>query len=820
MKRSFTHMAQEVISAAAEFSAGSQENYIGTEHILMGLCEVEGCTAQKILAANGVTIKALKDIFGMPMVFKARRKIMSDECFTPKIEELFDKAEAAADKYRSVDIGSEHLLAALLDQKDSAALRALKSLGVNTQKISSEILSAMGQPPKVQKSKQAVAANADPMAYSTAKAPSKSLLSSYSKDLCELVREGKTDPVIGRNAEIERVVQILSRRTKNNPCLLGEPGVGKTAIVEALAQRIVSGNILGPAAEKRILSLDLPAMVAGSKYRGEFEERIKAVIEEVINDGHIILFMDEIHTMIGAGGAEGSIDAANILKPALSRGDIQIIGATTLQEYRKYFEKDAALERRFQPVYIEQPSREESISILKGLRKQYEDHHNVLITDEAVNAAVELSSRYINDRFLPDKAIDLMDEAASKVRLSSYILPAKYKDLEEELEAKQADFEAFLKAGAMASASDAKYEIQEIKSKLSALKKRSRNSSQKRELEVTADHIADVVSSWTKIPVKKLTENEGSRLMKLEKNLHKRVIAQDEAINSLSRAIRRGRVGLKDPNKPIGSFLFLGPTGVGKTELSKALAEIMFGSEEAIIRIDMSEYMEKHSVSKLIGAPPGYVGFDDGGQLSEQVRRHPYSIVLFDEIEKAHPDVFNILLQVLDDGRITDSHGRTTDFKNTIIIMTSNAGASRIMEPKNLGFAAKEDESSEYKLMKSAAMDEIKHTFKPEFINRIDEIIVFSALSKSDMKGIVNIMLNEIKARALKQMDITLKVSEKAKELLVEQGYDKKYGARSLKRKIQSSLEDQLAQQILDGKCKAGDTVSVTVKDGELLFRI
>ena len=619
---------------------------------------------------------------------------------------------------------------------------------------------------------------------------------------------GKLDPIIGRADEISRIVQILSRRTKNNPCLVGEPGVGKTSIAEALAQKIVAGEIVGPVASKRILSLDLPAMVAGSKYRGDFEERVKRVINEVKEDGNIILFMDEIHTMIGAGGAEGSIDAANILKPALAKGDIQIIGATTLDEYRKHFEKDAALERRFQPVYIEQPSKEETVEILKGLRPNYEHHHDVKITDEAIEAAVSLSTRYINDRFLPDKAIDLIDEAASKVRLATYILPPELTELEEKKKKLEEKREKALIAKNLKQASSATKDIGIIADAI-----RDYKDSLTKDLEnipkVTADDVADVVAKWTKIPVKKLAEEEGERLKHLEETLHKRVIAQDEAVIALSRAIRRGRVGLKDPNKPIGTFLFLGPTGVGKTELSKALAEAMFGTENAIIRVDMSEYMEKHSVSKLIGSPPGYVGYDEGGQLSEQVRRNPYSIILFDEVEKAHPDVFNILLQVLDDGRITDSHGRVTDFKNTIIIMTSNAGAQRIMEPKSLGFAAEHSAKADYEAMKAAVLDEVKHIFKPEFLNRIDEIIVFESLSKDNMKDIIDILLKELAERAKTQMNVKLNVSDSAKAFLVEQGYDPKYGARALKRKVQTLLEDEMAEEALSGNMVPGSTVNV-----------
>jgi len=810
MKKPFTRLATEALDSAGETASSAGSPYIGTDHILAGLTEVEGCSAQKILANNGVGAEAVKQALrGNPDHISDVMVIEAGD-FSPKAKELLEHAGDEAHRYGADAVGTEHLLLSLLKISDNAGMRILGRLGANTSRILADIYVSMGEDLKDHK--------AELSAEKHAGKPEEGILEKFSRDMCEDARKGMMDPVIGRENEIERIVQILSRRTKNNPCMIGEPGVGKTAIAQALAQKIVSGEISGPVGGKRILSLDLSAMVAGSKFRGDFEERMKAVINEVTNDGNIILFMDEIHTMIGAGGAEGSIDAANILKPALSRGEVQIIGATTMDEYRKYFEKDAALERRFAPVYVEQPDRETAVSILKGLRPGYEKHHDVEITDEAVTAAVDLSSRYISDRFLPDKAIDLMDEAAAKVRLSTYILSPKMKKNEEELKAARQQLERAVRENDMKAASELRSRIDSIMTVINQSRTGRSVSSKKTTVRVTSEDIADVVAKWTRIPVKKLTEAENVKLQNLEKELHKRVVAQDEAVNALSKAIRRGRVGLKDPNRPIGSFLFLGPTGVGKTELSKALAQSLFDTENALIRVDMSEYMEKHSVSKLIGSPPGYVGYDEGGQLSELVRRNPYSVILFDEIEKAHPDVFNILLQVLDDGRITDSHGRVTDFKNTIIIMTSNAGAAKIMEPKNLGFAAEKNQEADYRKMKEAVMNEVRHMFRPEFINRIDEIIVFAALTKEDMKQIADIMLDEIRKRASDQLGLRITVTEKAKDYLVDKGYDKKYGARSLKRTIQSAFEDEMAEQILEGKIKSGDRVRVDVKDGKLSF--
>ena len=642
-------------------------------------------------------------------------------------------------------------------------------------------------------------------------------LDQYSRDLTAMARAGRLDPVIGREKETERVIQILCRRGKNNPCLIGEPGVGKTAIVEGIAQSLVNGNVPDIVADKRLVSLDMSGLVAKSKYRVEFEYRIKKVINEVESAGNVLLFIDELHTIIGAGGAEGALDASNILKPALARGDVQVIGATTIEEYRKYIEKDAALERRFQPVQVEEPTEEESIEILKGLRKLYEKHHHVQITDEGVEASVRLSARYVNDRFLPDKAIDLMDEAAAKARLGMMHGSDEMMQLNREIHQTELDMEHALQEGDIEKARTLKETRENLQASREKLEKKNRRVSKNKVPVVGENEIADVVAGWTKIPVSRLTESEASRLQKLEETLHKRVIGQEEAVSAVSKAVRRGRVGLKDPKRPIGSFLFLGPTGVGKTEVSKALAEAVFGNEDSMIRVDMSEYMEKHSVSKMIGSPPGYVGHEDGGQLSEKVRRNPFSVILFDEIEKAHPDVFNILLQVLDDGHITDSQGRKVDFKNTIIIMTSNAGAQSIIEPKKLGFGAKEDEKQDHERMKASVMEEVKRIFKPEFLNRIDETIVFRALNKDDMKKIIGIMVRDLQKRCKEQLQIDLVVREAAKEFIVEKAYDRKYGARPLRRKLQDEVEDRLADALIRGEIHAKDRVIVTTKNKEII---
>ena len=712
-------------------------------------------------------------------------------------------------------IGTEHILIAMIKETDCVASRLLTTLSVNMQKVFVDTLIAMGEDANLYREEFQ---NGRPGKKKNNEGTP--TLDQYSRDLTQLATEGALDPVVGREEEIQRVIQILSRRTKNNPCLIGEPGVGKTAIVEGIAERIVSGLVPDSVQGKRVVSLDLSGIVAGSKYRGEFEERIKKVIQEVTKAGNVLLFIDELHTIIGAGGAEGAIDASNILKPALARGEIQIMGATTITEYRKYVEKDAALERRFQPVTVEEPGEEQTVAILKGLRGKYEAHHHVKITDEAVEAAVRLSARYINDRFLPDKAIDLMDEAAARVRFGVSNHTEKLAELRNQITEKELQLEDALSNSDIALAKQCKEEKEALEAELEKQTKKAQREIRRKNLSVTEDDVADVVSGWTKIPVKKLAEGEAARLKKLEATLHKRVVGQEEAVTAVAKAVRRGRVGLKDPRRPIGSFLFLGPTGVGKTEISKALAEAVFGNEQAMIRVDMSEYMEKHSVSKMIGSPPGYVGHEDGGQLSEKVRRNPYSVILFDEIEKAHPDVFNILLQVLDDGHITDSQGRKVDFKNTIIIMTSNAGAQSIVEPKKLGFASSDDEKQNYERMKNSVMEEVRRIFKPEFLNRIDETIVFRSLNKNDMKQIVTLMLKDLTDRCKSQMDITLHVRDSVKNYIVEKAYEPKYGARPLRRKIQNEIEDQLAEEILDGKVKKGDEVIVTTKKNAVVFEV
>jgi len=720
--------------------------------------------------------------------------------------------EVAAELNHSY-IGTEHILIAMIKETDCVASRLLTTLSVNMQKVFVDTLIAMGEDANLYREEFQ---NGRPGKKKNNEGTP--TLDQYSRDLTQLATEGALDPVVGREEEIQRVIQILSRRTKNNPCLIGEPGVGKTAIVEGIAERIVSGLVPDSVQGKRVVSLDLSGIVAGSKYRGEFEERIKKVIQEVTKAGNVLLFIDELHTIIGAGGAEGAIDASNILKPALARGEIQIMGATTITEYRKYVEKDAALERRFQPVTVEEPGEEQTVAILKGLRGKYEAHHHVKITDEAVEAAVRLSARYINDRFLPDKAIDLMDEAAARVRFGVFNHTEKLAELRNQITEKELQLEDALSNSDIALAKQCKEEKEALEAELEKQTKKAQREIRRKNLSVTEDDVADVVSGWTKIPVKKLAEGEAARLKKLEATLHKRVVGQEEAVTAVAKAVRRGRVGLKDPRRPIGSFLFLGPTGVGKTEISKA--EAVFGNEQAMIRVDMSEYMEKHSVSKMIGSPPGYVGHEDGGQLSEKVRRNPYSVILFDEIEKAHPDVFNILLQVLDDGHITDSQGRKVDFKNTIIIMTSNAGAQSIVEPKKLGFASSDDEKQNYERMKNSVMEEVRRIFKPEFLNRIDETIVFRSLNKNDMKQIVTLMLKDLTDRCKSQMDITLHVRDSVKNYIVEKAYEPKYGARPLRRKIQNEIEDQLAEEILDGKVKKGDEVIVTTKKNAVVFEV
>ena len=807
----FTAKAREAISLAVDAAKTLGHNYVGTEHLLIGLLQEGTGVAGRVLDECGVKVDKVMELVSQLITPNQTVRTEEQNTYTPSAKRVIENSYREAVRFKAPLIGTEHILIAIIRENDCVASRLLNTMGISIQRLYVDVLSAMGE--------DAAAGKDDIPAGKGAKGKAATpVLDRYSRDLTALAREGKLDPVIGRETEIQRVIQILSRRTKNNPCLIGEPGVGKTAVVEGLAQMIAAGNIPETIADKRVVTLDLSGMVAGSKYRGEFEERIKRVLSEVMENGDVLLFIDEIHTIIGAGGAEGALDASNILKPSLARGELQLIGATTIEEYRKYIEKDSALERRFQPVTVEEPAEDETYEILKGLRGHYEEHHNVTITDEALKAAVKLSARYINDRFLPDKAIDLIDDASSKLRLTNFVEPAQIKELEQEIAALERQKEAAIKAEAYEKAGEIKKKQQKRREKIEKARDKWQKEKVSRRLVVGENEIADVVSGWTRIPVKKLEEEESERLKKLESILHERVVGQDEAVTAVAKAIRRGRVGLKDPRRPIGSFLFLGPTGVGKTELCKALAEAMFGTESALIRVDMSEYMEKHSVSKMIGSPPGYVGYDEGGQLSEKVRRNPYSVILFDEIEKAHPDVFNILLQVLDDGHVTDAQGRKIDFKNTILIMTSNAGAENIISPKRLGFTSVDDEQENYRFMKDRVMEEVKRIFKPEFINRIDEVMVFHPLNKENMKEIVSIMLKTINRRTKQQMGITLHVSEESREYLIDKGYDAKYGARPLRRTIQSMVEDKLAEEILDGTVKEGDEVEVAKGEEGLLF--
>ena len=811
MQSQFTDKAQNALAQASRCARSLKQGYIGTEHILVGLLKEDTGVAAKVLADNGVETGQVMDMIRDLIAFENGVAVKDREGYSPRAARILEEAHHQAARFGQKQTGTEHLLLALIKEGENVAVRLLNTLGANVQKIYVDTLIAIGQDGNLYK---------EDLGKKGDRKAKQSTLEQYSRDLTALAREGKLDPVVGRNEEIRRVIQILSRRTKNNPCLVGEPGVGKTAVVEGLAARIVAGDVPFTVQNKRVLTLDLSGMVAGSKYRGEFEERIKKVLKEVTEDGNIILFLDELHTIIGAGGAEGAIDASNIMKPSLARGEIQLIGATTIAEYRKYIEKDAALERRFQPVTVEEPTEEEAVRILEGIKGKYEAHHHVTITPEAVEAAVRLSSRYINDRNLPDKAIDLIDEAAASARLHAMDAPDKAKEISDKIRELDWEMEKAIRVEAFA-------QMAEIKKKQDALVKKQERLLKKREkreeentLSIGENEIAEVVAQWTKIPVQKLAEKESERLLKLEKTLHKRVIGQEEAVTAVAKAIRRGRVGLKDPNRPIGSFLFLGPTGVGKTELSKALAEAMFGSEDAMIRGDMSEYMEGHSVSKMIGSPPGYVGFEEGGQLSEKVRRNPYSVVLFDEIEKAHPDVFNVLLQVLDDGHITDSKGRKVSFKNTVLIMTSNAGAQRIVDPKNLGFATEKSETKDYEKMKSNVMEEVKRSFKPEFINRIDDIIVFHQLNNENMKEIVNLLASNLYKRCEDQLGIHLTITAALKEHLVKKYADNKMGARPLKRAIQSVVEDALAEEILLKKVVPGDKVSAGFKNGKVVFTV
>ena len=811
MQLQFTDSAKAALSHAEKTARKLQQGYVGTEHILIGLLKEGNGVAAKVLFQNGVDEKQVMDIVKDLITFDGAVALKDKENYSPRAQKVLAEAHRLAERFHEKLIGTEHILMALIKEGENVAVRLLNTLGVSTQKVYIDVLISIGEDSSLYK---------EDLAKNRPGNKGGSMLSQFSRDLTAMAEEGSLDPVIGREDEIQRVIQILSRRTKNNPCLIGEPGVGKTAIVEGLALRIVSGDVPFTVKDKRVLTLDLSAMVAGSKYRGEFEERIKKVVKEVIDAGNIILFLDELHTIIGAGGAEGAIDASNILKPSLARGEIQLIGATTINEYRKYVEKDAALERRFQPVNVEEPDVEASIRILNGIRSKYEEHHHVEILPKAVEAAVKLSDRYINDRNLPDKAIDLIDEAAAAVRLSSVQTPARQQEMLAEIAEMDKEIENYVKADDYERVSELKRVQDALIKKYERLRKNNEQAEAKRRYVVDEEDIARVVSVWTKVPLEKIAEKESERLLKLEDELHKRVIGQEEAVTAVAKAMRRGRTGLKDPNRPIGSFLFLGPTGVGKTELCKALAEAMFGSENALIRVDMSEYMEGHSVSKMIGSPPGYVGFEEGGQLSEKVRRNPYSVVLFDEIEKAHPDVFNILLQVLDDGHITDSKGRKVSFKNTVLIMTSNAGAQRIVDPKNLGFTVDKSEKKDYDKMKSGVMEEVKKIFKPEFINRIDEIIVFHQLSKDNMKSIVSLLASNLSKRCEEQLQIKLKFSPALKEYLVEKHSDKKMGARPLKRAIQSLVEDTLAEEILRGNVKPGDTVTAGIKDEKVTFHV
>lgn len=809
----YTPQAKEALSLAVGMAESLNHGYVGTEHLLIGLLQEGTGVAARVLEENGVEESKVVELVSQLISPNTSVQMAENAAYTPRARRVIENSYREAVRFKAAQIGTEHILIAILREGDCVASRLLNTMGISVQKLYIDLLAAMGEDaPSIKDEMQ--------RGNSGKRGSSTPALDSYSRNLTQMALDGKLDPVIGREHEIQRVIQILSRRTKNNPCLIGEPGVGKTAVVEGLAQRIAAGDVPDTIADKRVMTLDLSGMVAGSKYRGEFEERIKKVIAEVVEAKDVLLFIDEIHTIIGAGGAEGALDASNILKPSLARGELQLIGATTINEYRKYIEKDSALERRFQPVTVDEPSEEESIAILKGLRSRYEEHHRVEITDDALEAAVKLSSRYINDRFLPDKAIDLIDEAASKVRLSNYTKPSKIKDYEAQIDDLEEEKESAIRDEAYEKAGDIKKKQEKLKEKIRLTLEKWEKEKETRKLVVGENEVADVVAGWTKIPVKKLAQEESERLKNLEGILHERVVGQEEAVTAVSKAIRRGRIGLKDPKRPIGSFLFLGPTGVGKTELSKALAEAMFGTESALIRVDMSEYMEKHSVSKMIGSPPGYVGYEEGGQLSEKVRRNPYSVILFDEIEKAHPDVFNILLQVLDDGHITDAQGRKIDFKNTIIIMTSNAGAENIIAPKRLGFGVATDAKADHEFMKGRVMEEVKRLFKPEFLNRIDEIIVFHQLTKEHMKGIADIMLRGIEKRSKEQLGITLTVNEAAKDLLIDKGYDDKYGARPLRRTIQSLLEDRMAEEILDGKLKKGVNVEVDCEEGKLTFTV
>ena len=813
MQEKYTKQAKTALSLANKTAQTCRHGYVGTEHLLLGLLKEKEGTAGLILAEYRLEEEKLLQMIEKLISPSDTALLTKEPGYSPRVRLVLENAEKESGRFGERLVGTEHLLMAMLKETDCVGTRLLHTMGINIQKLYGSVLTAMGVDGEIAADEFSSSRNGKGK-----KSAATPVLDQYSRDLTRMAAEHKLDPVIGREKEISRLIQILSRRTKNNPCLVGEPGVGKTAIVEGLAQRIVNEMVPDTVKNKRVVVLDMSGMVAGSKYRGEFEERIRNVIDEVRSNQGILLFIDELHTIIGAGGAEGALDASNILKPALSRGEIQLIGATTLEEYRKYIEKDAALERRFQPVTVEEPTEEEALEILKGLRPYYEKHHRVEIEEEALEAAVKMSVRYINDRFLPDKAIDIIDEASAKVRLTGYHSMPEITQAEEEIRILLEQKEDAVKKGDISLAKEIQAKQLAAQEMLQKAKEKTDKKNRRKGMAVTEGSVAGIISDWTKIPLQRLTEGETKRLARLEKELHKRVVGQEEAVNAVAQAVKRGRVGLKDPARPIGSFLFLGPTGVGKTELSKALAEAVFGSEQAMIRVDMSEYMEKHSVSKMIGSPPGYVGYDEGGQLSEKVRRNPYSVILFDEIEKAHPDVFNILLQVLDDGHITDAHGRKVDFKQTIIIMTSNAGAQAIVEPKRLGFMSGEDEKQDYARMKSGVMEEVRRMFKPEFLNRIDEIIVFHSLNKEQIRQIVNILLKNLEKRCLEQMEITFHVTASVRDHLAEEGFDRKYGARPLRRAIQTKIEDAFANEILEGRIKRKDTVRVQMKNQKICF--
>ena len=813
----YTDSAKAALRLAERAAKESNSGYVGTEHLLLGLIREPEGVASNVLRQNGITEEKLSEMISSLRKEPGETAVLDRGGYTPRLYGILDNAAVLSRRYHSAEVGTEHLLMALILERQNVAVKLLEAGGANVPKIYFEVLAAIGE--NLSEHRDDLGQQPQGPQGGEQGGPQKSMLEQYSRDLTQEAREGKLDPVIGREKEMERVIQILSRRNKNNPCLIGEPGVGKTAIVEGLAEKIVSGSVPFTVRDKRLLTLDISGMVAGSKYRGEFEERIKGVIEEVRRDGNIILFIDEMHTLIGAGGAEGAIDASNILKPSLARGELQMIGATTISEYRKYVEKDAALERRFQPVMVEEPSPEEALQILHGVAPQYEQHHQVRITDEAMQEAVRLSVRYITDRNLPDKAIDVIDEACAAVRLKgTSVKKDALTELEKELEELDEQLADNVAAGDLAAARTIRARYEELSRRI-AKRRMNRTAGNARLPEVTAEDVAGVISLWSKVPVQRLTERESERLLKLEDTLHRRVIGQDEAVRAVAKAIRRGRVGLQDPNRPIGSFLFLGPTGVGKTELAKALAAAVFGDEDSMIRVDMSEYMEQYAVSKMIGSAPGYVGYEEGGQLTDKVRQHPYSVVLFDEIEKAHPDVFNVLLQILDEGHLTDSQGRTVNFKNTIIIMTSNVGARNIIEPKTLGFAPKPTEKESYEKMQAGVMDEVKKMFRPEFINRIDGILVFHALSHDDMMKITTLLFSDLVKRAKEQMNITIRVTPAMKEYLVDHYANDKMGARPLKRAIQNVVEDPLAEKLLAEEIRPGDTVVIGHNGSEVTFK-